>query len=454
MQSSVTIKLQLNDDLRRVKVNQTITFQELSALLPNFFREVQIEHWKFVNIKYLDNENDLCSVTTDDELQEAFKSFSNSGSVLKLILTFPNNTNTSNTNKDLPQQNTSNTCNELDGLSLMDGKEYAKAIEFFLKQVSNLAPWKQASPLYNVACCEALLGNIDSSLAYLARSISCGFRDVEHILSDPDLKDLRPLEAFQVLVAEISNSNEQHQQQACTQRPYRLLQQRALHLMKCGKRQDIERARELLLEQLRQSLNDWQQRIPLYNLACCEAILGNISTALSYLEKSVTNGYCNLKHLLSDPDLASLRSEEAFQQIVATLRSGHNIKPELKKSKKACRTDRKKWREPQQDILVSDKPKEDSIQPQVVESFPQQQLEEKPKDVATPSEETKQPELVQLVEIPKEQPTETPKEESNKRFQAAMEYLEQMGFLDKERNAKVLLQVSCDLTQAVRILLD
>jgi len=298
------------------------------------------------------------------------------------------------------------------------------------------------------------LGNIDSSLAYLARSIACGFRDVEHIQSDPDLKDLRPLEAFQVLVAEISSSNEQHQQQSATQRPYRLLQQRALHLMKCGKRQDVEKARELLLEQLRQSLNEWQQRIPLYNLACCEAVLGNTSTALSYLEKSVTNGYCNLKHLLSDPDLASLRSEEAFQQIVATLRSGHHIKCELKKSKKACRTDRKKWREPQEKL--NDKPNTEDSKPEVTETLVIEQLKENPIIVVKPEETTIQPEPVQLVELPKEQPTntETPLEDSNKRFQAALEYLEQMGFLDRERNAKVLLQVSCDLTQAVRILLD
>jgi len=64
-------------------------------------------------------------------------------------------------------------------------------------------PLEKSNPLYNIACCEALLGNTDSALSYLAQAISHGFRNVQHIEQDKDLISLRGLEAFELLLSEL-----------------------------------------------------------------------------------------------------------------------------------------------------------------------------------------------------------------------------------------------------------
>jgi len=94
-----------------------------------------------------------------------------------------------------------------DGIALMDAKKYQEAKEAFEKQVEMIkCPWKKSTPLYNIACCESLLGNADSALAFLAQAISHGFRNVQHIEQDEDLKALRGLDAFDVMISELKTS--------------------------------------------------------------------------------------------------------------------------------------------------------------------------------------------------------------------------------------------------------
>jgi tetratricopeptide (TPR) repeat protein len=77
---------------------------------------------------------------------------------------------------------------EQEGIALMDAKKYQEAKEVFEKQVEMLkCAWKKSTPLYNIACCEALMGNADAALAYLAQAISHGFRNVDHMEKDEDL---------------------------------------------------------------------------------------------------------------------------------------------------------------------------------------------------------------------------------------------------------------------------
>ncbi len=57
-----------------------------------------------------------------------------------------------------------------------------------------------------------------------------------------------------------------------------------------------------------------------YNLACSLAILGQTDPALDALEHAVRRGYSDLEYMLGDADLASLRREARFQELVQHLR--------------------------------------------------------------------------------------------------------------------------------------
>jgi len=60
--------------------------------------------------------------------------------------------------------------------------------------------------------------------------------------------------------------------------------------------------------------------IPVYNIACSESLLGNISESLIYLNKSVDLGYRELHHMLNDEDLVNIRHTEGFNAICLRLK--------------------------------------------------------------------------------------------------------------------------------------
>ncbi len=59
-----------------------------------------------------------------------------------------------------------------------------------------------------------------------------------------------------------------------------------------------------------------------YNLACSLALLGRPGGALQALARAVDLGYDDVLHLLDDPDLASLRGEPRFRELVTLLERG------------------------------------------------------------------------------------------------------------------------------------
>ena len=238
---SVPIKLQLEQDLRRIKVQPTISYGELVDLLKGLFKQVPSDDWEQLAISYVDNENDSCNVTGELELREAF--YAKRNEVLKLELTFKRKEREAREKADRPQQQWRQQCNQTqrrafwpeqrlnvgincnprrlqflsfheEGIALMESKKFQQAKEMFEKQLELVKcpgfSWKKSSPLYNIACCEALLGNSDSALAFLAQAISHGFRNVQHIEQDEDLASLRGLDAFEVMLSEL-RSNAQNQ---------------------------------------------------------------------------------------------------------------------------------------------------------------------------------------------------------------------------------------------------
>ncbi len=56
-----------------------------------------------------------------------------------------------------------------------------------------------------------------------------------------------------------------------------------------------------------------------YNLACAQAMSGRKEDALKTLAEAVRLGYSDLEHMKKDPDLDSLRGEEAYRKILSDL---------------------------------------------------------------------------------------------------------------------------------------
>lgn len=53
-----------------------------------------------------------------------------------------------------------------------------------------------------------------------------------------------------------------------------------------------------------------------YNAACSFALAGQSNMALTYLDSAFINGFGPIDHVLTDPDLESIRSSKAFQNII------------------------------------------------------------------------------------------------------------------------------------------
>jgi len=91
-----------------------------------------------------------------------------------------------------------------------EGLEKAREL---LKEQASTSPFHRVTPLYNLACVEALLGdNLDKALEYLQEAVAAGWSDVDHIKKDTDLDRLRSLDAYKALVASLeadSSSDEE-----------------------------------------------------------------------------------------------------------------------------------------------------------------------------------------------------------------------------------------------------
>jgi tetratricopeptide (TPR) repeat protein len=327
-----------------------------------------------------------------------------------------------------------------EGLALMDANDYVAAKAKFEEQLSLIRrPWHRSTPLYNIACCNALLGEPEAAFSFLEQAIECGYRDVEHIKVDEDFASIRDSDKFRSLIEKASEPVAPRCPGAwgpgafgrCGQNKPRQqwfeLQQQALSLMQTKDAEKIKEARELLDKQVALSPHPWGKRIPLYNIACCEALLGNSDVALKFLQEAIDCGYRNVKHIEGDHDLDSLRELEGYKQIISSIKSGHR-----------CRG---WWR------FGAEQPEEEqpTEQQQTVEE-PAAQPVEPQQPVEVPSEEP-------AVEQPVAQPTVVLIPEEFEYLKPQIEVLQQMGFVEIQQNLKALLSSKGDIAKAIEKLL-
>jgi tetratricopeptide (TPR) repeat protein len=55
----------------------------------------------------------------------------------------------------------------------------------------------------------------------------------------------------------------------------------------------------------------------LYDIACCQALLGKKAEAMTALEKAMAKGFPNLEHIRNDDDLKSLHEDPKFRELAA-----------------------------------------------------------------------------------------------------------------------------------------
>ena len=53
-----------------------------------------------------------------------------------------------------------------------------------------------------------------------------------------------------------------------------------------------------------------------YDAACLYSLMGEIDASISYLEKSLLKGYRNIHHIMTDDDLANIRGEKRYQELI------------------------------------------------------------------------------------------------------------------------------------------
>ncbi len=59
--------------------------------------------------------------------------------------------------------------------------------------------------LYNLACSYSLTGDIENALASLRTAVECGYRDLDHIMNDGDLNNLRDDDRFFTFIEDLKS---------------------------------------------------------------------------------------------------------------------------------------------------------------------------------------------------------------------------------------------------------
>jgi hypothetical protein len=231
-----TIKFQFNDDIRRVQIDKDkFTYTDLLTRITSTYKTIPQEDIGRIVVRYLDNESDLCTITGNEELQEAFCSFSSTNLVLKLVISlkeepkieapvkedhpgckwrdhaknWKEHHGQAHPGKEHPGCKWKDVAGKCparkifrDGMILLEETKYEAARDVFIGQLKEVkSEWQQRIPCYYIACCESQLGNTASALEYLEKAVNYGFRNLYKIKEDPNLNAIRSSEKFNQLLA-------------------------------------------------------------------------------------------------------------------------------------------------------------------------------------------------------------------------------------------------------------
>jgi len=232
--TKLTLKISYNDDMRRETHTGALNFESLIATVKKLFNTLTEDEVKSLIIRYQDDEKDWITVSSDEELTEAISLLPTDSPVLRLTLTLnqPRHRHcgggggrwrkmmmgmAQNGGSPAQQQEGGEQKHEgwkrwcggrgrffflqKQGLRLMEtgNQPNIQAAKVLFQE--QLSIFEHHTPIYNIACCEALLGNSKEALVFLKKAVDAGFRDVNHIENDADLKSLRHLDEYKTIIA-------------------------------------------------------------------------------------------------------------------------------------------------------------------------------------------------------------------------------------------------------------
>jgi len=317
--SKLTVKISYNDDLRRLSVDaSTFTFAQLKETIKRLFTALDTDR---VVVKYEDDEQDLVTVSTDEELLEAFNVSRNKNPpVLRLFL------------KDAvkPAQDCSSGCSTEE------------------QQGCGRRGFGYGRPWWARRGCHAAAGQQQRRCPFFSQEQ----RPAEAVnLSDLPKSRRDDRHAHELILnpnpyghghfvcdgCQLAGQGASYQCAECSfdlhidcskakdganpwqrRQQWFRLHQEAMKFMETKSREGLEKAREFLKEQA--GLSPFHRTTPLYNLACVEALLGEkLEKALEYLQEAVAAGWTDVEHIKKDTDLDALRGLEAYQALIASL---------------------------------------------------------------------------------------------------------------------------------------
>jgi len=182
--------------------------------------------------------------------------------------------------------------------------------------------------MYNIACCQAMMGEAGRAMSWLEKAIEAGFDDPENLVEDSDFDPIRSDSAFQQFIdsafeaAGAQRKDPQHY-------PYRTTLKQFDELKQAGSTngkkwhhvgykligyRELDRAAEAF-ERAVETMPEAGKNTAMYNLACTYSLAGKTRPALDWLERSVDAGFDTHERFLNDSDLDVLRGESEFERI-------------------------------------------------------------------------------------------------------------------------------------------
>jgi hypothetical protein len=501
MAGKITVKLSYGDDLRRLTVDPTtFTFPQLKETIKRLYASLSSVDVDGLVVKYLDDEEDLVTISSNEELVEAFNlSRDKNPPVLRLHL------------KEAPKSPESE---KKDG----DAKECPHGHRRFHGQ----RPWWarrnggprrcpfQGEPQQPVNLGELPKTRKDERHAHELVLTPEPYGHGNFVCDGCQLAGQGA--SYQCagcnfdLHIDCAKAREATNPWQRRQQWFRLHQE-AMKAMEQKTREGLEKARELLKEQA--TVSPFHRVTPLYNLACVESLLGEkLEKALEYLQEAVAAGWTDVEHIKKDADLLALQGLDAFKALIASLEadssdddSGVEVhvnfgglpKEERKKLKQEWRQKRMQERaeklqsrvEKVQARAEQAKAENDPIAQklevraemlQAKAEKMQAKVEKIQSKLESPKEEVKAESPKPEEKKPEEKKPESPKPEEKKpepvnvpspvaqpqlsgsstidEFQAKLKTLEEMGFADRRRNITALVLARGDLVNAVQSLLS
>jgi len=322
--SKLVIKISLSDDIRRVSVDpKSLSFETLKSTVKRLYKTLSDEDAQYLVIRYQDDESDWVTVSSDEELSEAL-SLVKEDRVLRLNLAIGQAPcyQRWRGHKQRHHQEGPGQCGKMGGWKRWCQQQGDKTEQ---------GPEQQGQPEHHQEgpghCgrmggwkrwCQQQQG--EQGFGTHPEGHGHGYRHHQEGAHGHGWRRW-----WQQQQGE--QGTEHHQEGPCGRMggmkrvcggrgKFFFLQQQALRLMQTGAKEDIQTARELF----RTQLSMFEHCIPMYNIACCEALLGNSKESLEFLQKAVVAGYRDADHLEKDEDLKSLRPLDEFKALVLSLK--------------------------------------------------------------------------------------------------------------------------------------